>query len=65
MLPAVKGQPALVHGTKVNILVNGQVRVSPWASLVKQPPKGDPEEGTAFCQHFWNPQEKYVMQHSR
>ena len=54
MLPAVKGQPALVHGTKVKILVNGQVRVSPWASLVKQPPKGDPEEGTAFCQHFWS-----------
>ena len=66
LLPAVNGQPALTHGSKVKILVNGQVRLSPWASYVVQPPKERQEkEGTAFCQHFWNPQEKYVMKHPR
>lgn len=66
LLPAVNGQPALTHGSKVKILVNGQVRISPWASYVVQPPKSRQEkEGTAFCQNFWNPQEKYVMKHPR
>lgn len=66
LLPAVNGVPALAHASKVKILVNGQVRVSPWASYVVQPPKERQEkEGTAFCQHFWNPQDKYVMKHPR
>ena len=64
LLPAVNGVPSLAHASKVKILVNGQVRVSPWASYVVQPPKERQEkEGTAFCQHFWNPQDKYVMKH--
>ena len=51
---------------QVKVLVNGQVRVSPWASYVVQPPKERQEkEGTAFCQHFWNPAEKYVMKNPR
>ena len=45
------------------MLVNGQVRVSPWASYVVQLPKErQDKEGTAFC---WNPAEKYVMKNPR
>ena len=66
LLPAENGRPALAHGSKVKILVNGQVRISPWASYVVQPPKErQDKEGTAFCQHFWNPPEKYVLKNPR
>ena len=51
---------------QVKLLVNGQVRLSPWASYVVQPPKERQEkEGTAFCQQFWNPRQRYVMKHPR
>ena len=66
LLPAENGRPALAHGSKVKILVNGQVRISPWASYVVQPPKErQDKEGKAFCQHFWNPPEKYVLKNTR
>ena len=66
LLPAENGRPALAHGSKVKILVNGQVRISPWASYVVQPPKErQDKEGTAFCQHFWNPPEKYALKNPR
>ena len=66
LLPAENGRPSLAHGSKVKILVNGQVRISPWASYVVQPPKErQDKEGTAFYQHFWNPSEKYVLKNPR
>jgi len=66
LVPAENGKVAIGHGTKVKVLVNGQVRISPWASFVLQPPKErQNKEGTAYCQHFWNPDEKYVMKNPR
>ena len=59
-------QPLLKHGDKVKLLVNGQVRISPWASYVVQPARDRQHaEGTAFSQHFWNPINKYKMKNKR
>ena len=66
-LPARKDkEPLLQHGDKLKLLVNGQVRISPWASYVVQPARErQDKEGTAFCQHFWNPTNKYRMKNKR
>ena len=59
-------KPVLQHGDKVKLLVNGQVRISPWASYVLQPPREQQDsEGTTFSQHFWNPSNKYKMKNKR
>jgi len=64
--PEKNGQPAIKHLQKVKILVNGEDRISPWASYVKQPPREKQhEEGVAFCQHFWNPMSPYQFKHPR
>ena len=68
VLPSIEGKAAIKHGQKVKVLVNGEDRISPWASYVIQPPKEkQSSEGVAYCQQFWNPppQEKYVMKHPR
>lgn len=68
VLPSMDGKTAIKHGEKVKVLVNGDDRVSPWASYVIQPAKDrQHEEGVAYCQHFWNPpaQDAYVMRHPR
>ena len=67
VLPAQKGKkPLLEHGEKIKLLVNGQVRISPWASYVVQPAKEKQHsQGTAFSQHFWNPEKKYKMKNKR
>ena len=66
-LPARKDkEPLLQHGDKLKLLVNGQVRISPWASYVVQPARDrQDKEGTAFSQHFWNPTNKYRMKNKR
>lgn len=64
--PASEGGPRIQHLSKVKVLVNGEDRISPWASYVLQPPKEKQHfEGTAFCQHFWNPDHKFQFQHPR
>jgi len=64
--PTSDGTPTIQHLQKVKILVNGEDRISPWASYVLQPPKEkQPSEGVSFCQHFWNPEVKYKLKHSR
>merc|ERR1719318_1853053 len=66
--PGEDGQPLVKHGDKVKILVNGQDRISPWASYVVQPPKERQDyEGMAYCQHFWNPpaNSSYTMRHPK
>ena len=48
--------------------MNGEDRISPWASYVVQPPKDKQDsEGVAFCQQFWNPppDQRYIMKHTR
>merc|ERR1719228_2664315 len=63
--PGPDGLPGIRHGDKVKILVNGEDRISPWASYVVQPPKEKQSyEGTALCHHFWNPppDQSYVVQ---
>lgn len=68
VLPSMDGKTAIKHGEKLKVLVNGDDRVSPWASYVIQPAKDrQHEEGVAYCQHFWNPpaQDAYVMRHPR
>ena len=40
---------------QVKVLVNGEDRISPWASYVVQ------EEGVAFCQKFWHPSNPYQL----
>ena len=53
---------------QVKVLVNGEDRISPWASYVVQPPKEKQEyEGVAYCQKFWHPPPNttYIMQHPR
>ena len=67
VLPAREDKsPVLQHGHKLKLLVNGQVRISPWATHVLQPPKEKQDsEGVAFCQHFWNPSKKYKMKNKR
>ena len=67
VLPARQDKkPQLEHGDKVKLLVNGQVRISPWASYVVQPSKEKQHsQGTAFSQHFWNPTQKYKMKNKR
>jgi len=68
VLPSLDGTTTIKHGERVKILVNGEDRLSPWASYVTQPPKEKQDsEGVAYCQRFWNPhpQEKYVMKHPR
>ena len=67
VLPAKSGKkPQLEHGDKIKLLVNGQVRISPWASYVVQPAKEKQHsQGTAFSQHFWNPTLKYKMKNKR
>jgi len=68
MLPSVEGKPAIKHGERITILVNGEDRISPWASYVTQPPKDKQDvEGIAFSQKFWSPseQERYVLRHPR
>merc|ERR1711892_400611 len=66
--PGADGQPVIKHGDKIKILVNGEDKISPWASYVVQPPKERQDyEGTAYCQQFWNPpaQATYTMKHPR
>jgi len=66
--PGEDGQPLVKHGDKVKILVNGEDRISPWASYVVQPPKDRQDyEGMAYCQHFWNPpaNSSYTMRHPK
>eukprot|EP00092_Neocalanus_flemingeri_P000515 GFUD01000547.1.p1 GENE.GFUD01000547.1~~GFUD01000547.1.p1 ORF type:complete len:762 (+),score=232.53 GFUD01000547.1:965-3250(+) len=54
--PGGDGQPVISHGDRVKILVNGEERISPWASYVVQPPKDRQEfEGVSFSHQFWNP----------
>ena len=67
VLPAREGKrPQLEHGDKIKLLVNGQVRISPWASYVLQPAREKQQsQGTAFSQHFWNPVSKYKMKNKR
>jgi len=64
--PSKDGSPMIKHLQRVKILVNGEDRISPWASYVVQPPKErQHEEGVTFCQHFWNPAARYKMAHPR
>merc|ERR1719232_1745455 len=66
--PGPDGMPGIRHGDKVKILVNGEDRISPWASYVVQPPKEKQDyEGVAYCQKFWNPPPNttYRLQHPR
>jgi len=64
--PSKDGTPMIKHLQRVKILVNGEDRISPWASYVVQPPKErQHEEGVTFCQHFWNPEARYKMKHPR
>merc|ERR1719376_1888810 len=66
--PGTDGLPGIKHGDRVKVLVNGEDRISPWASYVVQPPKEQQEyEGVAYCQKFWNPpaHTTYNMQHPR
>merc|ERR1711892_1602116 len=66
--PGADGQPVIKHGDKIKILVNGEDKISPWASYVVQPPKERQDyEGTAYCQQFWNPpaHATYTMKHPR
>ena len=68
VLPGVSGNTAIKHEERIKVLVNGEDRISPWASYVIQPPKDKQDtEGVAYCQHFWNPSsnEKYIMKHPR
>jgi len=68
VLPSKEGIPAIKHRERVKILVNGDDRISPWASFVTQPPQDKQEwEGIAFSQEFWSPptQDKYTMKHPR
>ena len=68
MLPSIEGKPAIKHGERITILVNGEDRISPWASYVTQPSKDKQDvEGIAFSQKFWSPseQERYVLRHPR
>merc|ERR1719244_761098 len=67
-LPSIEGKPAIKHGERVKLLVNGEDRVSPWASYVVQPSKeSQAAEGVSFSQHFWNPptEKKYKMKNPR
>ena len=46
--------------------MNGEERISPWATYVTQPPAENRQtEGVAFTQKFWNPGARYSMKHSR
>jgi len=64
--PTAPREPAIKHLQKVKILVNGEDRISPWATYVVQPPKQSQHfEGVNFCQHFWNPKQTYTMKHPR
>merc|ERR1719376_1457893 len=66
--PGNDGLPGIKHGDRVKVLVNGEDRISPWASYVVQPPKEQQEyKGVAYCQKFWNPpaHTTYNMQHPR
>merc|ERR1719233_573942 len=66
--PGTDGLPGIKHGDRVKVLVNGEDRISPWASYVVQPLKEQQEyEGVAYCQKFWNPppHSTYNMQHPR
>ena len=48
--------------------MNGEDRISPWASYVVQAPKDKQDsEGVAFCQQFWTPppSQCYQMQYPR
>jgi len=67
-LPGSEGKPTIPHLGKVKILVNGEERISPWASYVLQPPREKQgSEGTAFAQHMWSPaeDEKHKLLHPR
>jgi len=65
--PDQQGEPAIKHNSKVKVLVNGEDRISPWASYVLQPPRErQREEGIAFSQYWWNPKGGgYKRKHSR
>jgi len=66
--PGSDGEPAIRHEDKVKILMNGEDRISPWASYVVQAPKDKQDsEGVAFCQQFWTPppSQCYQMQYPR
>lgn len=67
-LPPKEGKPAIHHGQKVKILVNGCEKVSPWARYVLQPsPDRQAVEGPVYSQHLWNPpvEETYTKKHPR
>ena len=63
-----EGKAAIKHLEKVKILVNGEEKISPWASYVLQPAKElQASEGTVFSQHFWQPslEERHERIHPR
>jgi len=67
-LQGSEGKPIIPHLGKVKILVNGEERISPWASYVLQPPRENQGvEGTAFAQHMWSPtaDKKHKLSHPR
>ncbi|KAK3179700.1 alpha-1,4-glucan branching enzyme [Lecanicillium sp. MT-2017a] len=68
LIPAVAGQPAILHNSKVKIslvLSNGERidRLPAWIKYVTQ----DMNVSPAYDAHFWNPppSEKYQFKHSR
>jgi len=65
VLPAGPGGSCLIkHLEKVSVVVNGELKISPWARYVVQPKE---EEGFTYKQHFWNPPEEevYKAKHPR
>jgi len=65
VLPPGPGGSCLIkHLEKVSVVVNGELKISPWARYVVQPKE---EEGFTYKQHFWNPPEEevYKAKHPR
>jgi len=62
--PTSNGKCPIPHLDKLKILVDGKHKLSPWASYVLPPVKG---EGHTYCHHFWNPPptEVYHPKHPR
>jgi len=68
VLPPKEGGQAIKHLEKVKILVNGEERVSPWASYVLQPSREKQAyDGVQYSQHLWSPPscERHTMVHER
>jgi len=62
--PSPDGSCSIKHLGRVNVVVNGQLKLSPWAKYVVAPPPG---EGFTYRQLFWNPpqEEIYKPKHPR